>query len=280
MNPKTLLGPLFLACAGLLALVPTLVAGLPQPMCVYYGQALDGYGWPYRTNAEVVLLRGSTEVARQTIRGSISPGVNFALYVHLDDGRTAVPYSARALRSGELVSLVVRDSEGQKPIMENATVPPVGQPGELVLVNVTAATDLDGDGLPDRWEEEMIAWSGGALHSIYDVRGSDDFDGDGLTNLQEYRAGTFAFLDYDYLMIDWLARTPGNRLRMTFLSVPGKIYSVHGTTNLTETLWELSPFALSEAGPLALTPAEGNGGWISLYLPVEESSRFLRLEVR
>ena len=88
------------------ALLATALAGLPQPMCVYYGQAQDGYGFPYTTNATVVLLHGTNEVASHSIRGSLSPGVNFALYVHIDDGSAAQAYSPRALRSGELVRLL------------------------------------------------------------------------------------------------------------------------------------------------------------------------------
>ena len=97
-------------------------------MCVYYGEAVDGFGWPYTTNAEVVLLHGTNEIASQTITGSLTPGVNFALYVHLDDGSTAQPYSPARLHTGDLVSIVVRDQDGEKTIMEEQAIPPVGNP--------------------------------------------------------------------------------------------------------------------------------------------------------
>jgi hypothetical protein len=249
-------------------------------MCVYYGQALDGYGLPYRSNADVILYHGTNEIARQTISGSLSPGVNFALYVHLDDGRSPTPYSKRALYSGDVVSIVVRDQEGLKTIMENQAVPPVGQPGDLVLINATAATDLDRDGLPDQWEQELINWSGGALRTLADVRPEDDFDGDGMTNLQEYRAGTFPFLNYDYLFIEQYGRTPAGRLRLTFLSVPGKVYSLGCATNVTHAAWQPAPFALSDTDPFTAALAEGTGDWLSLYVPVDATNWFFRLEVR
>ncbi len=280
MKAPTLFTALALLAAGLILRPEALQAGLPRPMCVYYGQALDGYGLPYCTNADVILYHGTNEIARQTISGSLSPGVNFALYVHLDDGRSPTPYSRRALRSGDLVSIVVRDGEGLKTIMENQAVPPVGQPGELVLVSVTAATDLDRDGLPDTWEEELIYWSDGGLWTLADVRGQDDFDGDGMTNLQEYRAGTFAFLDYDYLFIEQYAGTPNHRLRFTLLSVPGKVYSVACTSNLTQAAWQSSPFAVSDTGPFQENPVEGDGNWLSLYVPLDASNWFFRLEAR
>ncbi len=249
-------------------------------MCVYYGQARDGYGLPYRTNADVILLHGTDEIARQTVCGSLSPGVNFALYAHVDSGGTGPAYSARALRTGDLVSIVVRDSEGQKTVMENQAVPPVGQPGDLVLINVTASEDADGDFLPDTWEKELIAWSGGRLHTIYDVRPEDDFDGDGMTNRQEYRAGTFAFLSYDYLSIERTMQTPNHHLQLTFLTVPGKVYSLSYATNLARASWEACPFTLSDTADLQTSPTEGTGDWLSLYVPIEEEVRFFRLEVR
>ena len=266
--------------AGLALMIQSASAGLPQPMCIYYGQAHDSYGLPYRTNAEVILVSGTTEIARHTIRGSLSPGVNFALYAHLDDGSSPIPYSQRALRSGDLVSVVVRDREGVRTILESQSVPPVGKPGELLLIEVTAGEDLDRDGLPDAWEWELIAWSWGALNSLADVRGEDDFDGDGMTNLQEYRAGTFAFLDYDYLFVEQLERTLNNRLRLTLLSVPGKVYNVEFTADLQGGDWKPSPFALSDVAPFQETPVEGNGDWLSLYVPIDTTTWFFRLEAK
>ena len=196
------------------------------------------------------------------------------------DGRSASAYSARALRSGDLVSIKVWDEHGVKTIMENQAVPPVGQPGDLVLVNATAANDEDQDGLPDDWEWELIAWSGGALDTLADVRGADDFDGDGMNNLQEYWAGTFPFLDYDYLFIERYDRTPNNRLRLTLLSVRGKVYSVVCTTDPAQGVWHPCPFALSDTDPFLETPVEGTGDWLSLLVPIDASTWFFRLEAR
>lgn len=279
---KTLLstGLLALAAAGLIQPVAAR-AGMPQPMCVFYGQAKDGYGQPYLRDANVLLLKGTNQIASQTIHGSLSPGVNFALYVHLDDGRTATPYSPRAVHSGDMVSIIVKDPEGQKTIMEAQAIPPVSQPGDMVFVYATAGTDENHDGIPDQWEWELIANSGGVLHSLADVHPNDDFDGDGMSNLQEYLAGTFPFLDYDYFAIDHVEATANHRLQLTFLTVPGKVYTAYSTTNLSKPAWETCAFALTDTGLTNTAPLEGNGDWMSIYVPVAEpSSRFFRLEVR
>jgi hypothetical protein len=277
MKANPLLSRWIGAAIGSLLLSQALWAGLPQPMFVFYGQARDGYGLPYLTNAEVVLLRGTTEVARHTIRGSLTPGVNFALYAHLDDGRATTAYSSRAVRTGDTVSIVVRQGNAARTIMESRIVPPVGQPGEIVLVNVTASDDADGDGLPDIWEQELIAWSEGLLQNLFDVRPGDDFDGDGMSNGDEYRAGTFSFLPYDYLYVEAYERTPNQRLRLTFLSVPGKVYHVACTTNPAEAVWQPSPFALSDTDAFQETPMEGTGDWVSLYVPIDARTWFFRL---
>ncbi len=48
---------------------------------------------------------------------------------------------------------------------------------------VYSIVDLDGDGLPDWWEVKYFG-------SIGEQSGSDDYDSDGYTNLQEYASGT------------------------------------------------------------------------------------------
>jgi hypothetical protein len=248
------------------------LAGVPQPLCIYYGEALDGFGWPYTTNAEVVLLHGTDEIAHQEIAGSLSPGVNFALEVHLDDGQGTQNYSPRALRSGDLVSIVVRDAYGEHTLMPEQVIPPVGAPGEIITVNVTAGNDSDLDGLPDLWEEELVYWSYGALGSILDVHPWDDFDGDGQSNGDEYRAGTFAFLSYDYFFAEDYGLTSNGRFRISFLSVPGKLYGARYVTALNQRIWAASPVAASDTAPFGTTPIEGTGDWLSIYLPGTLSS--------
>lgn len=48
---------------------------------------------------------------------------------------------------------------------------------------VYSIVDLDGDGLPDWWEVNYFS-------AIPDQSGSDDYDNDGYSNLQEYASGT------------------------------------------------------------------------------------------
>lgn len=255
-------------------------AGLPYPQAVYYGQALDGYGWPYVDHAEVILLRGTNTIATHAIDGSLAPGVNFAMHVPLDDGRNTNRYVATALRTGEVVSIVVDDRYGRQTIMESNAVPAVAEPGELILINVTAGTDADGDGLPDQWEEELLAYGGNpAVTSIWDIVGSGDFDGDGQSNGDEYRAGTFAFLNYDFFYAEAFAPAPGGRLKLEWLSVRAKAYRVQSTTNLLSGVWADRATASTPDGTPASGPIEGDGTWLTRYVDFGPPGEILRITV-
>jgi hypothetical protein len=85
---------------------------LPQAMVIYYGQACNEYGWPYLRDANVILRSGTNEVARHHINGSISPGINFALYVALDDASQSNAYSNIALQPGDPVEIYIQDVAG------------------------------------------------------------------------------------------------------------------------------------------------------------------------
>ncbi len=271
--------------AGFIALAaPLAMAGMPQPMITYYGQARDQFGWPYRNGATVIMRNGTNEVTRQAINGSLAPGVNFALHVPIDDGRSALPYDRTALSTGAVISIVVADSRGETVIMENAALPPLRNPGDIIRVNITAGVDADGDGIADDWELELIRWANDpAFRSIYDIHPHDDFDGDGISNIDEYRAGTFAFLDYDYFMAEYFEPAPNGRLRVEFLTVPGKAYSIQqadaATGGVGEFIWSAAPYALDAWGDWRTGPAEGTGGWVAFYVPATDDPLVWRLHV-
>lgn len=251
---------------------------VPQEMCIYYGQALDQYGWPYMNGADVILKSGTNEIVRHTITGSISPGVNFALYVSLDDGNGPEPYSDKALYAGDAIEIVVRDARGEVSIMRTNALPAVGIPGEVILVNVTAGTDSDGDGMSDEWEQELVDMSA-ALNSIEDVNPGDDFDGDGASNLHEFHSGNFAFIDYDYFFIEHIDYLE-NRIKLELLSVPGKAYYVSSRTNLMIGGWEKHPFSATENGVARVGLIEGDGDWLSFYVDTTNTTRFISLRVQ
>lgn len=255
-------------------------AGLPQPMCVFYGRAKDEYGWPYTGGAEVQLKIGTNVYASHTVRGSISPGINFALYVHLDDGSDEDAYAHHALETGDIVDIVVVTSAGEQSILEAAQIPPVGSAGQIILFPITTGTDSDGDGIPDEWEQWIVNnTSNPAIQGVADVTGSQDEDGDGFSNMQEYIAGTIPTLDYDYFFADQLDEVVNGRLVLQFLSVPGKKYKLLGSSNLASGTWENATYSLSPEGTPQTGPFEGNGNWLSVYLIPDHNALVYSLTV-
>jgi hypothetical protein len=251
--------------------------GVPQPPCVFYGQARDEYGYPYLRDAEVILRIQGRVCSRWPILGMLAPGVNFKLPLELDDGATT-SYASYAAHSGQTVTISVRAQGGERPIIETA-IPTVGQSGDLIGIYTTTGTDTDGDGLPDAWEQILIENSGGALTDVTQVLGQDDFDADGVSNLDEYRAGTYAFLQDDFPKVEEVTRLTNGKVRLRFLTTPGISYRAYQATQLgTDAVWNPVRLTLTEAdGATSFDAVVGNGNFVSVYVGAAESIQFYRL---
>jgi hypothetical protein len=94
-------------------------------------------------------------------------------------------------------------------------------------------TDTDGDGMPDSWE---IAYSFN-YQSSGDAAG--DADGDGLTNLEEYRAGTNPRDAQDFLKIESIESeiAVSGTTRVSFLAVSNRTYTVEYRDSLLPGAW-------------------------------------------
>lgn len=98
--------------------------------------------------------------------------------------------------------------------------------GQIFLVRTTLADDRDNDGLPDSWEQQYFAF--------YNSPGSsanDDPDGDGMTNLQEWRAGLNPVI---YDAVRFLSEQPltNGGFQLTALVRPQQSYVLFASTNL------------------------------------------------
>jgi hypothetical protein len=92
---------------------------------------------------------------------------------------------------------------------------------------MTAFVDLDGDGLPDSWEQQIIDDNReDDIETIWDVLPEDDYDGDGSPNEEEFCANTDATDDESYFAIVNIVRNPDDTVSVFWNCVAGATYRV------------------------------------------------------
>jgi hypothetical protein len=106
------------------------------------------------------------------------------------------------------------------------------QPATLTVAGV----DSDGDGIPDSWMMQHFGHSAGLAsdHS----RAQDDADGDGMSNLQEYLAGTDPLDPQSSLKLYVQGVEPGTgRPKLSFTAVAAIDYALQYSDNLGSGIW-------------------------------------------
>jgi Tol biopolymer transport system component len=108
-----------------------------------------------------------------------------------------------------------------------------------VSLDVNAAlVDSDGDGIPDWW---MMKYFGHPTGQTNDMSlAQDDADGSGMSNLQDYIAGTSP-LDPSSAFRLSITAPSNNVARLTWPAVTGRAYQITYKTNLTDPAWLTPP---------------------------------------
>jgi hypothetical protein len=249
-------------------------AGTPLPAQIVYGRVRNAYGFPYMESARIIVSKGSVECSRYTIAGILADGMNYRLTLDMDSG--GAPYAPYAVKTGDALNVSVEVGGDALPLIPTNRLV-AGAPGSAVQLDFCTGTDADGDGLPDEWERLLCEQSGGRLTGIADVKPDDDFDGDGLTNGQEFRACTFAFLDTDVLQVDDFERISATRLKLRFLSSPGMTYKFVATEALNSGSWYPLRFALRDDAPVSYQELVGDGNYQTVIVEAAGSTMFVRL---
>ncbi len=118
--------------------------------------------------------------------------------------------------------------------------------GAAVDVNAVPV-DSDGDGIPDWW---MMQYFGHPTGQAGDLsRASDDADGDGVSNLQEYLAGTNP-MDPTWRFQLTIDGPSNDKVRLTWLPVAGRNYQVQYKTNLNDPQWLVPTGSIGVLGNL------------------------------
>lgn len=209
-----------------------------------YGRVRDEWGEPLSDpKAEVILETAAGIKIKATVLRGREPGVNFALKIPMDAGLTADAYQATALRP--LVPFKIRVRIGvvdYLPIQMQSNYAKLGLPGQKTRLDLTLGEDVDGDGLPDAWERAINP-------DFTKVNPGDDSDHDGMSNADEYFAGTYAF-DAGHTFELKIAGVLDGAPLLSFTAIRGRSYSVEGSSDLKD--WHPVSFTVpaEKTGPL------------------------------
>lgn len=220
------------ALGGLLLAFASAHAFPPAPHHLVYGTVRDELGHPLNLAGAVVFLdAGGAGLAQAPISAGIEPGVNYRLAIPLDSGVTPDLYKPTALQPTVPFRLHVKVGQVvYLPIEMTGAVQLLTRPGETTRVDLTLGVDSDGDGLPDAWERALIQSLGGRF-TLQDIRPDEDSDADGLSNLDEYLAGTYAFDPADGFELAIVTTAAGGPW-LEFTAIRGRSYSIHASENL------------------------------------------------
>jgi len=238
----------------LLALVLALFPGTdalafpPAPHHTLYGVVKNEQGTPLETGSATIVLSGPNGVVmRGPVDAGLAPGINYVLRVPLDGNRTSQLYMPTAmLPTSPFTIRVVIGSTGYVPIQMQGELRELGAIGGSTRLDLTLGVDSDSDGLPDSWERDVIDFDpDDTIRNLADVSPGGDADRDGMSNLSEYIAGTYAFdrLDGLNLKVKEVAEAVAT---LEFVTIPGRTY--HLTASVDGVTWTEQPFSLKKTG--------------------------------
>lgn len=201
---------------------------------VIYGTLLDEWGaLPSDPDIQIIFETATGVRISTTIIQGREPGVNYAIKIPMDAGLTADAYQPTALRPQVPFKVRVRIGKSDYyPIQMQASYAKLGRPGQKTRLDLTLGEDTDGDGLPDAWERAIDP-------DITQVKPDGDSDADGMSNRDEYLAGTYAFdggHTFDLKISGLLDGAP----LLSFTAIRGRSYSVEGSTDLKD--WQPASF--------------------------------------
>ena len=254
----------------------------PQPSFNYYGQITTELGLPFASTDQATLLirSGDRVISRSAVQRTGVAGCNYLAEIPLDSETT--PYRDYALKSGATVTFALADSNNREMVLYPVgPIPAVGRPGTAKRLDLSAGSDSIGDGLTDAFRQAIVDASQGQFTNLMQVLPSDDFDGDGMSNANEFRAGTDPTWAADILLASHI-RPENNRIAFEFFAVEGIAYAVYGASETDADgrfIWSRTPWSSAPDSTVESTPFTGRGRQAILYLPADQPKQIFKLIV-
>lgn len=163
----------------------------------------------------------------------------------------------------------------------------VAKSGGVCRVDICLFNDADGDGVPD----EYVSAIAGEMydHDIWQWDPNADWDGDGVRNADEWKAGTSPFERDDVFALRAAEAVDGMTVEdffpITFFARAGRTYGVKATETLTDGGgWRYAAFRTEPTGTAAETyyvnATDKSGETCTVYVPKNDvKSSFYKVTV-
>ena len=195
---------------------------------------------------QAVATHGTVLAASRVVDPVSTSGVNFMLEVPVST-RT----SAKSAAVGDALNCVVL-SEGGITNVSATPMPPVAAANAITNLNIVSASvtsfPCGDDGQSVLVSDDYLAGIAPFMQAygktVYEPLA--DWDGDGISNYAEYKAGTNPFDASDRLRITDFKVGADSHL-LTFEYAGGHLYAVDSSPSLTNKTWKVAPFRADPA---------------------------------
>lgn len=252
---------------------------MPLPPFTIYGEAFSWNGRAFASGdaATVIAKINGVAMDRCDVVSGIYPALNFRVHIPMATGAMA----GRGV-TGDRITFEVNYDGQVHSVCTGQTAFVVGQSATAVRYGLFVGTDLDGDGLPDEYENLLAPYyaAAGRGSSLSDISPDDDFDGDGFSNYKEFLAGTIPVDGADFLRIDKFCSLGNGYFALSFLSAPSRTYISPSSETLYSTNWSVSVFAMTTNElPARTFFSSESDNYTTLYLQPTNATYF-RLKVQ
>lgn len=252
------------------------------------GRVVNYDGIAYEAPDDITLYVRSTNGTVLAKSKVFTPGDSTAWNYRLD-----VPVATKATggyaMAGDVLSLSAVDARGvvyEGLIKGEDAI--VGNGGDTAVVRIMLAEDANNNGIADIYEESKAydMWLADIPDATFDP--GKDYDGDGVSNFNEYLAGTDPFDKNDYFRVQQVsgleAADDEGLFALTFEANAGRSYLIRETPSLEKGAveWTRGVFRLDRAKSATVERVtNGKNTWSkrTVYLLKKGKSRFYKVEM-